>query len=101
MIASSDALKGVHERYQVRIQTLTYKGFETNDIPMIWWDGDSNIYRQYSRERSATKEKGLDRDYTGSEMMKMFKALCADFKVSLDENDEVIPSNQTLLCDDF
>ena len=95
MIASSDALKGVHERYEVRIRTLTYKGFETNDILMIWGNfGSYNIYSQYFRENYATKEYyGMDRDYTASEMLKMFKDLCADFKISLDENDEVIPSN--------
>ena len=101
MIASSDALKGVHSRYAVVIRTLTYKGFETGDIAMIWGQGGTVIYSPIARtEKYARKEYGLDRDYTGSEMLKKFKDLCADFKISLDENDEVIPQNQTLLCED-
>ena len=99
MIPSSDALKGLHSRYDVAIKTLTYLGFETGDVQMIWNTG-YNIYDQFHREYCATKKDGLDRDYTGSEMLKKFKDLCADFKVSLDENDKVIPENQTLVCKD-
>ena len=99
MIASSDALKGVHSRYQVEIQTLTYKGFEIGDVPMFW--RGCNIYNQFFRENCATKEDGLDRDYTAPEMLKMYKDLCADFNISLDKDDKVIPQNQTLQCADF
>ena len=100
MIASSDALKGVHSRYAVNIRTLTYKGFETGDIAMLWNEGRAAIYIQRHRKDFARKRYGLDRDYTSSEMLKKFKDLCADFKISLDENDEVIPQNQTLFCKD-
>ena len=27
---------GIHTRYEVRIKKLTYKGFRTGDIPIIW-----------------------------------------------------------------
>ena len=71
MIAQSDAWKGVHSSYYVKIQTLTYKGFETGDILMIWgYTGNSNIYMKHNRENYAKKEYGLDRDYTASEMTK-------------------------------
>ena len=67
---------------------------------MIWDEGRAYIYKPNHREYAARKKYGLDRDYTGSEMLKKFKDLCADFKVSLDENDKVIPQNQTLFCKD-
>ena len=79
MIPRADALKGLHSRYEVRIKALTYKGYSTGDIQMVWCYGNCSIYDQNSRENCATKSRGLDRDYTASEMNKQFKDLCYDF----------------------
>ena len=85
-ISESDALRGVHSRYGVSIKTLTYKGYETGDIPMKW----SNekyfcvIYNQNDREKCAKKEYGCDRDYTAEEMKKMFYDLCTDFGLTIE-----------------
>ena len=68
---------------------------------MIWDDGLKHIYDQESRKKWATKNAGLDRTYTAEEMRKKLLDLCSDFNTNLDEYDNVIPSNQTLLCDDF
>ena len=53
------------------------------------------------REDLAKKRYGLDRDYTASEMTKKYHDLCADFGVILDEDDDPIPQNQSVLVDDF
>ena len=68
---------------------------------MIWYKGCCDIYNQDDREECATKEYGLDRDYTASEMKKKLHDLCFEFNISLDENDNVVPSNQTILCNDL
>ena len=100
MIPSSDALQGARERYDVLIKTLTYLGFEIGDVPMIW-STEFDIYSKCDRKNYATKSRGLDRDYTASEMTKKYHDLCADFGVNLDKNDRPIPQNQSVLVDDF
>ena len=101
IISEADALKGVRERYAVAIKTLTYKGFEVGDIPMIWGDEDGSysIYEQEHREEKARKEFGCDGDYTPEEMKKMFFDLCTDFKLT--PEGVKLPEDQTVLCDDF
>ena len=74
-------MNGVHSRYRVLIKTLIYKGYETDDIPMLWSNDQAeggHIYYQSCRE-NARKEYGLDRDYTLEEMNKLFFDLCTDF----------------------
>ena len=63
IIPQADALNGLHSRYDVQIKALTYKGYSTGDISMIWGDGYCDIYLQDSR-KFAKKKYGLDRDYT-------------------------------------
>ena len=54
VIPLSDALKGARERYEIAIKTLTYLGFETGDISMIWSPGPGTfiytIYSKYTRK---------------------------------------------------
>ena len=54
----ADAKKGIKERYTVLIKSLTYKGYEIGDVPIIWWDqnrdgpgraGARNIYNKSAR----------------------------------------------------
>ena len=84
IIPHADALKGLHSRYNVGIPALTYKGYSTGDIQMVWYDGNCSIYNQVHREECAAKDAGLDRDYTASEMNKKFKDLCYDFHLTED-----------------
>ena len=44
----------------------------------------SNIYTQKGREKHALKRYGCDRDYTASEMKKMFYDLCTDFSLTIE-----------------
>ena len=112
MISKSDALKGVHSRYSVAIKTLTYKGYDTGDIPMIWGTHRC-IYDKDFREKYATKEMGLDRDYTAEEMNTKFLDLCTDF--GLTKEGDYVPvvkkskwnffssksKKDVVFCDDF
>ena len=57
IISMADAQKGIKERYTVYIKSLTYKGYEIGDVPIMWWDqsekngkGDvMTIYRKSER----------------------------------------------------
>ena len=91
-------MKGLHSRYMVAIDFLTYKGYETGDIQMKW-NTDYNIFSAEHREKKALKKEGLDRDYTPEEMHKKFYDLCTDF--GLTKEGKIIPGDKTLLCDDF
>ena len=57
----SDAKKGVHLRFEVSIKSLTYKGYEIGDIPIIWRGGFSNIYDEYAR-KYAHVDGGISKD---------------------------------------
>ena len=112
IISFSDAFNGVHSRYAVWIKTLIYKGYETGDIPMKWKNDQGaggHIYHQSNREESATKEYGLDRDYTPEEMKKFFFDLCTDFGLTI-EGDYMpkqkkswnpFSKKKVVQCDDF
>ena len=60
------------------------------------WGGD--IYKQKHREEWAFKKYGLDRDYTVSEMNKLFFDLCTDF--GLTKEGDYMPEGTTVV-DDF
>ena len=79
VVSQADVQKGLHSKYMVGIKSLTYKGYSTGDIPMIWEKhGQScNIYQKSNRDASGIA--GIE---------KMFNDLCQDF--GLDTNGNVI-----------
>ena len=89
-ISFSEAEQAIHTRYEVRIRSLTYKGFKSGDIPVIW----NGIFFIYDKdERKNAKYYGAGVDITD----KMFFDLCTEF--GLDIHGNIIKG--TLMCDDF
>ena len=90
-ISFSEAEQAIHTRYGVTIKSLTYKGFKSGDIPVIWGGGSFTIYVDWNRQYA--KKTGAGIDITD----KMFFDLCTEF--GLDIHGNIIKG--TLMCDDF
>ena len=98
VISMKDANKGVHSRYGVTIKTLTYKGYSTGDIEMIWTDWDKEFKTQGFIYKAS--ERGYAKKVYGIENIdKKFFDLCTDF--GLTKEGEIIPKGSTIECDDF
>ena len=71
----------------VFIKHLTYKGYRSGDIPVIWGNiGTYSIYDKYDRD-DAEKRLGSK----GKDMDKKFFDLCTDF--GLTKEGEIIPKD--------
>ena len=79
-ISFSEAEQAIHTRYAVKIQSLTYKGFKSGDIPVIWGSGCSSIYND--NQRKYAKKWGGAVDITD----KMFFDLCTEFGLDIKGN---------------
>ena len=71
-IPISDALKGLHSRYQVKLQSLTYNSYKDDDIPIIW-NGEFNIHNPQHREKA--------KDYGIEDIEEKWKVVCKEFQV--------------------
>ena len=96
----ADAQKGIKERYTVVIKSLTYKGYEIGDVPIIWWNqnrdgpgrgGPENIYVKSSR--AVAHEFGFEN------IEEKFEALLNQF--DLDINGMPIPEDAIIECEDL
>ena len=94
IISMSDAEKGIHSRYDVCIKSLTYKGYSTGDIPVIWRTKkggfESCIYSLYDRIHA--EEDGI------KDIEKKFFDLCTDF--GLTKEGKIIPEGAIVQCED-
>ena len=92
IIPWEDAKKGLHTRYNVAIHTLTYKGYTTGDIPIMWYGGNYHINNRGTRDY-VEKHFG----YKAVEMEKKFKDLNTDFGLDIDGN--IIPEDAVLTAE--